>query len=97
MKPSTPTAKHAALHDLRRDGHSLKRNDGSTFGIADSPQTALEIQACCNSHYDLVAACEAAVHALRSYQYGNGSPDLAEEIANKIQSALSAAGEKGKG
>ena len=27
---------------------------------------------------------DSALHALRSYQYGNYSPDLAEEIANKI-------------
>ena len=30
----------------------------------------------------------AAGHALRSYQYGNASPDLAEEIANQIERAL---------
>lgn len=29
-----------------------------------------------------------AVHALRSYQYGNGSPDLAEEVANSVEKAL---------
>lgn len=30
----------------------------------------------------------AAMHALRSYQHGNASPDLAEDIANKIQEYL---------
>lgn len=30
----------------------------------------------------------AAGHALRSYQYHNASPDLAEEIANEIERAL---------
>lgn len=33
----------------------------------------------------LLVTCE---HALRSYQYGNGSTELAEEIANKVQEAL---------
>jgi hypothetical protein len=27
----------------------------------------------------------AAFHALRSYQYGNASPDLAKEIADKLE------------
>lgn len=31
---------------------------------------------------------EAASHGLRSYQYGNSSPDLAEEMANKIDQEL---------
>ncbi len=35
--------------------------------------------------YEALAACE---HALRSYQYGNGAPDLAEEVANKASAAL---------
>jgi hypothetical protein len=29
-----------------------------------------------------------AGHALRSYQFGNSSPDLAKELADKIDSAL---------
>ena len=32
----------------------------------------------------------AASQALRSYQYGNGSPELAESIADKIDAALAA-------
>lgn len=35
-----------------------------------------------------------ASHALRSYQYGNSAPDLAEEAANAIDAALAAAEEK---
>lgn len=31
----------------------------------------------------------AAAHALRSYQYGNASPDLAQEVADAIDEALS--------
>lgn len=33
----------------------------------------------------------AASHALRSYQYGNAAPDLAESIADRIDAAMSAA------
>lgn len=32
----------------------------------------------------LVALLIAAAHALRSYEYGNSSPDLAEEMADAI-------------
>lgn len=32
----------------------------------------------------------AAMQALRSYQHGNSSPDLAESIADKIEQHLSA-------
>lgn len=34
-----------------------------------------------------------ALHALSSYQYGNGSPDLAKEVADKIENVLKEAGE----
>jgi hypothetical protein len=40
---------------------------------------------------DLVKAAIAAVHALRSYQYGNSSPELAEEIADALEAAIEAA------
>jgi hypothetical protein len=33
-------------------------------------------------------ASTAALHALRSYQYGNGSPDLAKSVADHLQAAL---------
>jgi len=33
----------------------------------------------------------AAMHALRSYQYGNSSPDLAAEIADALQTAIDGA------
>jgi hypothetical protein len=36
----------------------------------------------------LRTACTAAMNALRSYQYGNGSPDLAEEIAEHLAEVL---------
>lgn len=37
---------------------------------------------------ELELAIKAAIHALRSYQAGNDSPDLAEEIADKLASIL---------
>ena len=40
---------------------------------------------------DLLAVCQAARQALRSYQYGNGSPDLAVEIADACEAAIAKA------
>jgi len=40
---------------------------------------------------DLLKAAVAAVHALRSYQHGNASPELAEEIADELEKAVNAA------
>lgn len=37
---------------------------------------------------ELIKAGLAAVHALRSYQYGNASPELAEEIADVLEAAI---------
>lgn len=36
-------------------------------------------------HDDLLKACIAAKNALRSYQYGNSEPDLACEIADRLE------------
>lgn len=41
-----------------------------------------------NSHDELLAVAIASMHALRSYQYGNASQDLAEEVADKLQAAI---------
>lgn len=40
----------------------------------------------------LACALQAAVHALRSYQHGNGAPDLAAAIADAGEFTLRAAG-----
>lgn len=37
---------------------------------------------------ELLAACEAAYRALRSYQYGNSATDLAKETADDISAAI---------
>jgi hypothetical protein len=38
---------------------------------------------------DLLKDARAAVNALRSYQYGNASPDLAKEIADQTEKGIS--------
>lgn len=38
---------------------------------------------------DLLKDAKAAVSALRSYQYGNASPDLAKEIADQTEKGIS--------
>ena len=40
---------------------------------------------------ELYEALKAAQHALRSYQYGNSAPALAEEIADSAQASLAKA------
>ena len=37
---------------------------------------------------ELIKVATAALKALRSYQYGNSSPELAKEIADALESAL---------
>ena len=37
---------------------------------------------------ELIKVATAALEALRSYQYGNSSPELAKEIADALESAL---------
>ena len=40
---------------------------------------------------ELLEACKTALKALRSYQYGNSSPDLAEEVADAIEEVITRA------
>ena len=37
---------------------------------------------------ELLKVAEAASHALRSYQYGNSSPELAEEMVDALEVAI---------
>jgi hypothetical protein len=41
------------------------------------------------AYAELVKTAIAALHALRSYQHGNSSTELAEEIADALEMALS--------
>jgi len=49
-----------------------------------------QLAACQRRCAELETLLNAASHALRSYQYGNGSGELAESIADKIDAALTA-------
>lgn len=40
---------------------------------------------------DLLKACHAAYNALKSYQYGNTSPDLAESVADSVMVTIAKA------
>ena len=46
-----------------------------------------------NAHADVVKTLHAAMHALRSYQYGNSAPDLAPGIADDLEALIKQAGE----
>jgi hypothetical protein len=41
-----------------------------------------------NAHRSLSAVLRAAYHALKSYEHGNGSPDLAAQIAREIHEVI---------
>lgn len=55
--------------------------NGSSQGVAMALLTA-------GRYWTLRSALDAAVHALRSYEFGNGSPDLAASIADLCEAAL---------
>src|SRR4051812_41591157 len=44
-----------------------------------------------NCHDDLVTMLRGAVHALRSYQFNNASPELAEAVADRCELFLARA------
>lgn len=44
-----------------------------------------------NSFDELVGMLKAATHALRSYQFGNGAPDLAESTADACEKLIAKA------
>lgn len=46
------------------------------------------IQRSASAHAQLITTVQTAVHALRSYQYGNAAPDLAREIADACELVL---------
>ena len=58
------------------------------FAAGVSVKDVIDKVLACNNHDVLMKICNSAKCALRSYQYGNGSPDLAEEIADDIESVL---------
>jgi hypothetical protein len=62
---------------LQRYAHA----NGSSQGVAMALLTA-------GRYWTLRSALDAAVHALRSYEFGNASPDLAANMANLCEAAL---------
>lgn len=46
---------------------------------------------CVNAHDDLLNAAHAAFHALKSYEHGNASPDLARNCARALEDAIAKA------
>lgn len=55
--------------------------------------TALRVKA---ERDGLLEVCEAAYHALRSHQHGNASPELAEEVAERLKLVLKLVKREGK-
>lgn len=69
---------------------------GYSTGDLDDPHREAEDCQRCGGHGKveepgLIDICKAASAALRSYQYGNSSPDLAKEIADSIDAAITKA------
>lgn len=75
-----PDQAMAAAHDERRYSGAF-----SGAPAAPAPPADERIE-------DLVGVLLAAAHALRSYQYGNGAPDLAASTADACDAALARAG-----
>jgi hypothetical protein len=48
-------------------------------------QLAARLVAVVNAHNETMEALTGAIHALRSYQYGNASPELARSIADRCE------------
>ena len=62
---------------------------GETTPVAMADALKAHIVACPEHPMSaLVKACEAAWHALKSYEHGNAAPALAEEIAGRVYEAL---------
>ena len=56
-------------------------------------ELAVELVRLVNNRAAIIAALTAAAHALRSYEYANGSPDLARSIAAHCEELIKQTGE----
>lgn len=54
MRTETTTEK------LFADGHSIRRADGTTYAVVDTPEEARDLLRIIDSYADLLAACKAA-------------------------------------
>jgi acid stress-induced BolA-like protein IbaG/YrbA len=71
--------------DVVRDG----RSHFAAIIVCDGPETAKQIVRDRIAVPNLVAALEAAIHAMKSYYYGNSSMDLMNNIEAQANAALS--------
>lgn len=62
---------------------------------AEAAANAQFIVTAVNCHADLLQILRAASHALRSYQHGNASPDLAAEVADAVDYRIAKAEGRG--
>jgi len=60
---------------------------------AGARELAAELVRLVNNRAAIVKALTAAAHALRSYEYGNGAPDLARGIASHCEELIKQTGE----
>jgi hypothetical protein len=80
------------ITSMTGNGPTSETNADFVMSAANHYPAALdEIERQQQVNAELLKACKAAENALRSYQYGNGSPDLAEEIADYISAAIARA------
>ena len=99
-KPKTATAPipgpySVANYNSRGGGRSIRIIAKATKGhdiLSKLGPTAFEQRLATAKLFtaspQLLEACIAASHALRSYQYGNGAPDLAEQTADALETAV---------
>jgi len=72
------------------DGHE---EETIRLECAGARELAGELVRLVNHRAAIVAALTAAAHALRSYEYDNGSPDLARDIAAHCEELIRQTGE----
>lgn len=63
-----------------------------TIECPDALELAERLIRLVNNHAEIVRALEAAAHALRSYEYGNGAPDLARSVAAHCETLVNQTG-----
>jgi hypothetical protein len=67
------------------DGHE---EETIRFECTGAAELAARLAAIANGHAETTKALTAAMHALRSYQFSNASPELAESTADYCEQIL---------
>lgn len=83
------TADHESFPEQLARVTQMAEDVGDTWDLSMNDQAA--IKAVLDSHASLLKAAHAAFHALKSYQYGNVAPALAEECAAVLADAFAQA------